>query len=171
MQMVKKIIFVLLIVWLGFLIFMPKTSLYNTLQAQLAKKDIKINEKSIEEGLFSLKLKDVTVYVKGIDLIHIDKIDLFTLLFYNSVTIDNIIVDDVLHTSVPEHIVRVKAVYSLIKPWYVKLDTNGSFGVAKGKIKLKKKKVHLDLLEVNKIDKIKSILKKNEKGWFYEKTF
>jgi hypothetical protein len=171
MQMVKRSLTVLLVLWLGFLVFMPKVDLYNTLQAQLAKQDIKLNEKRIKEGLFSLTLDDVTVYVKGIPLAHLDKVDFFTLMFYSKITIDNLSVDEVLHSTVPEHIQKATATYSLLHPWYAVLDANGSFGLGHGKFKFKKKRIRVDLTEVKKIEKIKSMLKKSEKGWFYEKTF
>ena len=171
MQVVKKIVFILLIVWLGFLVFMPKVSLYNTVQARLAKKDIRINEEHIDEGLFSLTLTGVNVYVKGINLVHIDKIDLFTLVFYTRIDIKNMVVDEVLHRKVPEHIATLKATHILIKPDTIMMETSGSFGVAKGEIQLRDKKAHLELIEVDKIEKIKSILQKDKKGWFYEKSF
>ena len=171
MQVVKKIIFVFFLVWLGFVAFMPKVSLYNTLQERLAKKDIKINEERIEEGVFSLTLTGVEVYVKGINLVHIDKIDLFTLLFYTRIEIKNMLVDEVLHRSVPEQITTLMATHTLMSPDGIGVEASGSFGVAKGEIKLKEKKAHLELIEVGKIEKIKKKKKKNKKGWFYEKHF
>jgi uncharacterized membrane protein len=80
MQMVKKSVLIFLMLWFAILLFMPKAELYYTIEKSLAKQDIKLNEKSIEEGPFSLTLKDVTVYVKGIALAKIEELDFFTLL-------------------------------------------------------------------------------------------
>jgi len=171
MQVVKKIVLILFTVWLGFLIFMPKVSLYNTLQERLAKKEIMLNEEHIDEGLFSLALTGVSLYVKGINVAHIEKIDIFTLLFYTRIEIENMVVDEVLHRRVPEHIEQIKATYMLVDPKVISVQSSGSFGVAKGEIKLKEKKVHLDLVKVGKIEKIQSILQKDKRGWYYEKNF
>ena len=90
MQMVKKSALIFLMLWFSILLFMPKAELYYTIEQSLAKQDIKLNEKSIEEGLFSLTLKDVTVYVKGIALANIEELDFFTLLFYSSLEVTNL---------------------------------------------------------------------------------
>ena len=68
MQMVKRSIIVFVITWIAIIILMPKQELYYKLEEELAKHEIILNEEEIDEGLFSLKLKQVTVYFKGIDV-------------------------------------------------------------------------------------------------------
>ncbi|MBA1421395.1 MAG: hypothetical protein FAF03_11315 [Epsilonproteobacteria bacterium] len=171
MQMVKKSIGILFAVWFTLLLFMPKEEMYYTVEKTLAAQDITLNEKSIEEGLFSLTIKDVTVYVKGIALIHIDEVDFFTLLVYNTLRIDNLVVDEVLHSKVPARTEEARFTYQVFAPLTVSLDANGSFGYAEGTIGLADKQVHVDFLKAKEIEMIKPFLKKGEKGWFYEKSF
>ena len=47
MQMVKNIFISLFFLWFAILIFMPKQKIYYTLEHELLKQDIKINEKGI----------------------------------------------------------------------------------------------------------------------------
>jgi len=171
MQMVKKIIGMLIASWLLLLIFMPKEEMYYSVEKILATRDITLNEKSIDEGLFSLTLKDVTIYVKGIALVNVKKIDFFTLLFYNTLKIDNILVDEVLQSRVPSKTKEVAFSYQIFNPLNISVDANGSFGHAIGSIDLSDKKVHIDFVKTKNIEVIKSLLKKGKKGWFYEKSF
>jgi predicted ribosome-associated RNA-binding protein Tma20 len=66
--MVKKILVSLLLVWGALILFMPKEEIYFSLERELAKQGVEINEAHIDEGLFTLKLEGVTVYVKGIEV-------------------------------------------------------------------------------------------------------
>ena len=171
MQMVKKSVLIFLMLWFAILLFMPKAELYYTIEKSLAKQDIKLNEKSIEEGLFSLTLKDVTVYVKGIALANIEELDFFTLLFYSSLEVNNLKVDEALHAKVPAATKEASFTHSVLTPFSVSIDANGSFGAIEGKVNIVNKDVRIDFVEVGDISMIQSLLTKDEKGWFYEKSF
>jgi len=171
MQMVKKSALILLAIWFSVIVFMPKTELYYTLEKTLAKQDIKLNEKSIDEGLFSLTLKDVTVYVKGIALANIEELDFFTVLFYSSVDVVNLQVDEALHAKVPALTKEASFTHSLLSPLTLSVDANGSFGTIEGDIKLLNKEVRIDFVKVGDMSMIQPYLTKDEKGWFYEKSF
>jgi len=171
MQMVKKSALIFLAIWFSVLLFMPKAELYYTLEKALAKKDIKLNEKSIDEGLFSLTVKDVTVYVKGIALANIDELDFFTILFYSSLDLENLQVDEALHTKVPAITKEAHFTSSALSPLSLSVDANGSFGAIAGSIDIMDKEVRIDFVEVGDISMIQAYLTKDEKGWFYEKSF
>jgi len=171
MQMVKKSAFIILAVWFSVLLFMPKAELYYTLEKTLAEQDIKLNEQSINEGLFSLSIKDVTVYVKGIALAHVEELDFFTLLFYSSLEVLNLQVDEALHAKVPATTKEAVFTHSLLSPLSVSVDANGSFGTVEGQANVLDKEVRIDFVEVGNIGMIQPYLKKDEKGWFYEKSF
>jgi hypothetical protein len=171
MQMVKKSALIFLAIWFSVLLFMPKVELYYTLEKALAEKDIKLNEKSIDEGLFSLTVKDVTVYVKGIALANIEELDFFTILFYSSLGIENLHIDEALHTKVPATTKEAHFTSSILSPLSLSVDANGSFGTIEGSIDIMDKEVHIDFVEVGDISMIQAYLTKDEKGWFYEKSF
>jgi hypothetical protein len=171
MQMVKRSASIVVAVWLAIILFMPKSELYYTLEKKLSEKDITLNEQRIDEGLFSLVVEDITVYVKGIPLASIDKMDFFTLLFYSSITIDRVELDEVLHTKAPKLTKELKATHMIFTPTSLSLDANGTFGTVEGDVDLLDKKVHIDFIETGDIDTIRSYLTKGETGWFYEKSF
>ena len=171
MQMVKKILIMIGLVWLALLVFMPKQELYYKLEEILEKQSIVINEKQKDEGLFSLTLHQVDVYVKGIKLATIEKVDFFTLLFYSSVTCEDVILDDSLKMMVPTQITTVKATHNILFPLNINLNAQGPFGNAEGSVDLSNRSVRLDFNESKGIEMLKPSLKQDEKGWYYETSF
>ena len=171
MQMVKKIFIALFITWFGLLLFMPKQEIYYKLEKELEKQEIEINEKSMEEGLFSLTLKQASVYVKGIPVATIEELRFFTLLFYTKVELETFLLDDSLKAMAPQQTDKATLTHSLISPLDASIYAEGSFGGIEGSIDLKERKLHLDFNETKEIEMIRSQLKKGEKGWYYETSF
>ena len=171
MQMVKKVSLIFVLVWIAFLMFMPKAEFYYALEEKLAEKDIRLNEGSIEEGIFTLTLRDVSLYAKGIELAKVKEIQLFTLLFYTSVTLDTLEVDEALHSRVPAKTTEAKVSHMLFMPTVLSVDANGTFGSVEGDVDLLESSVRLDFTQTQEMDMLKPLLKKDEKGWYYEGSF
>ena len=171
MQMVKKVSLIVFLVWLAVLVFMPKRAFYYSLEEALAQKDIRLNEAQINEGWFGLDVENVTLYVKGIEIAKIKEISFFTVLFYTSIQIEDVQVDEALHSKVPASIQEATLTHTLFMPLSVSVDANGSFGQVEGKVNLLEGTTHLDFTKATDIKTLKSFLKKNEKGWYYEGSF
>ena len=171
MQMVKKIFIILFITWFALLVFMPKQEIYYALEKELAKQEIEINEQSIKEGLFSLTLKQVSVYVKGIKVATIENLDFLTLLFYTKIELDSLLLDDSLKAMAPQQTDKALLSYTLFSPMSASIHAEGSFGMIEGNVDLKEQKLHIDFVETKEIEMIRSQLKKDEKGWSYETSF
>lgn len=173
MQMVKKIFIAIVLVWFVLILFMPKQEIYYKLEESLDQNDIRLNEESIDEGWFSLTLHKVDVYVKGIQLATIDEVNVFTLLFYTKVEIENLFLDESLKSKMPTKIEALYANHSIMMPWSVHLEVFGPATGATGSINLKENTLHLDLnnTSTKDIEMLQSVLQKNEKGWYYETSF
>ena len=171
MQMVKKIVIALAVIWFAVLIFMPKQELYYMVEKELAKKDIKINEKSIDEGLFSLTINEADVYAKGIKLASVEKLNFFTLLFYTKVEFENLVLDDSLKSMAPTQTDAATISHAVWNPLHVDIEAQGSFGELKGAVSLGDKTLRLDFNESKGIEMLKPKLKNDEKGWYYETSF
>lgn len=171
MQMVKKSVIVLVVVWLSILVLMPKQSLYYKLEETLDRYEIQLNEKTLHEGWFSVTLEDVTVYVKGIDVATIKELKLSTFLFYNRIVLESLHLDDTLKRMMPQETQKAVIAYSVLSPLDVSIEASGSFGAMEGLADLKERKVRLDFNESKNIEMLKSQLKQDEKGWFYETSF
>ena len=171
MQVVKNIFISLFIVWFAFLLFMPKQELYYAFENVLLEQGIEINEKEIDSGLFSLHVKDVSLYVKGIQVATVDELNFFTLLFYNSVQIEKVKVEESLNAFAPKSMDKTVLMQSLLSPFEVFVTSMGSFGLAEGVANLDKRSVRIDMIDAKDIKVFQSQLKKDEKGWYYETSF
>jgi len=173
MQMVKKIFISLFVLWFALLLFMPKKELFYTFEHTLLKKEgIVINEKSLNEGLFSLNLMDATIFYKGIKVATVDKINIFTLLFTTNIHIGTLELDDALKAFAPHKIDSADITHLFFAPYTLNITASGSFGKMNGLADLKAGKLRLDFLHTTKeINLIRSQLKKDKKGWYYETSF
>ena len=168
MQMVKKILLVIVVVLFSLVIFAPKRELYYLLENRLMKYDIIINNEDIEEGLFLLHINHPDIYVKGIELVNIDKIDILSLLFYNTIEVDGIATDRSLKKLMPAKVTTIKATYQIVDPLKVAISVAGDFGKADGYLYIKENKIRLDISEPKDISRLKHLLRKDDKGWYYE---
>jgi len=171
MQMVKRGLLLFLLLWAGVIVFMPKESLYFALEKRLAKEGIEINEAKIEEGLFGLTLRQPVIYVEGIKVARVQKIRMYTLLFYTSIKAENIEVEKGFHRYVPAKVEKVWFIHTLLHPLEISVTVKGSFGTITGMIDLKKHKIHLDVTHPEKLGILQREIKKNKKGWYYETSF
>lgn len=171
MQMVKKVCLMLFLVWFGTLVFMPKKELYYKLEEVLARQEIQIDGEKLKEGWFSLEVENLSVSIKGIKIATVEKVDFFTLLFSSKMHIQNILLDDSLKGKAPNRTENATLAHTVLSPLSVSLDAQCDFGGVEGKAKIKERSVRLDLIEAKNIDMIKSQLKQDEKGWYYEASF
>jgi hypothetical protein len=150
---------------------MPKKALYFKAEQMLEQKDVKINEESIEEGLFSLTLQKPKVFVKGIHIATLEKIDVFTVLFYTKIKLDSLVLDETLKSMAPTQIDLISAKHSVLAPMDVKLFSAGEFGDVEGKADIKTRTIRMDFNDTTQLKSLKSKLKQDEKGWYYETSF
>lgn len=171
MQVVKKTAITVLLIWFVLVLFMPKEEIYFKLEQELLKNDIQINEESKSEGIFSLSLKKVTVYIKGIPLATVEEIDFCTLLFYTSVQFENLMIDESLQSMTPTEIENLHITQSVLKPLNLSIKAEGSFGEGKGNIDLKNRTLRMNFNDNKALKMIQSQLRQGEKGWIYETSF
>jgi len=171
MQMVKKIATALLFIWFLLILFMPKEEIYFKIEQELVKHDIELNEESRSEGIFSLSLKNVTVYVKGIPLATVEEIDFFTLLFYTSIHFETLMIDESLKTIAPTEIENLLLYQTIWTASNLSVKAEGPFGEAIGSVDLNARILHMDFNDTKALGMLKSELKQGEKGWFYERSF
>ncbi len=171
MQMVKKIAMALLLLWFVLVLFMPKEEIYFKIEQELVKHNIELNEESRSEGIFSLSLKNVTVYIKGIPLATVEEIDFFTLLFYTSIHFETLMLDESLKAITPTEIENLLLSQTIWTPLHFTVKAEGPFGEARGSVDLNKRMLHMDFNDTKALGMLKSELKQGEKGWYYEKSF
>jgi len=171
MRLVKYALLFLLTLLVGLYIFMPKTHLYYKAEELLGQKSIVIGNEKIESDLRSFRLYHPVVYFQGTDLARIESVEIKPYLLMNSAKLTNIEPLGIAKELGEITIETLDLKHALLKPYYIKLDSNGSFGVAHGYIDLKNRFIHIDIIEPKKIQPLQRVLKKGEKGWYYESKF
>ena len=156
----KKTIFIIFGLILGFFIFMPKTNLIYFIQKELSKQNIYLNT-DISSHLFSITLNKSTLYYNGINTANIDDIEIYPFILYNKITINNI------KFNIGNYkIKKLKIIYNVFSPKKASVTANSNIGNIRGYIDIINKKIFLRFNKVQKAS-IKKLLKKDKKGYFY----
>jgi len=171
MRLVKNILLFIIALVVGLYIFMPKTHLYYKAEELLEQKSITIGNEKIESDLRSLRVLHPVIYYQGAELARIEAVEVKPYIFINSVKLTNLEPLGIAKELGDITVAQLHLKHSLLKPFTIKLDSNGSFGVAHGTIDLKNRLVHIDIVEPKNIEPLKRVLKKAKKGWYYESKF
>ena len=171
MRLVRNILIFLIALYVGIIIFMPKSELYYYGEKELKKQGIVIDNEIVESKLASLDIIHPVVYYQGVDVLRIAKLKITPLLFVNKVEAQGVELLNVAKQFLNIDIDKLKLNHIIFKPFRVKLWAVGSFGEADGFINLKKRVIHIDITKIKNINPIKRFLKKGAKGWYYESRF
>lgn len=171
MRVVRNIVLFIVALIVGVVLFMPKSQLYYYGEKQLKQYGVVIGNEKLDDKLLSLNILHPVVYLQGLGVVRASKVEVMPLLFINRVDADGIELINEAKKFLNVNITKLKLNQSILKPYRVKIDAQGSFGVANGYANLKSRVVHIDIIKPKDINSIKRYLKKGEKGWYYESKF
>jgi len=170
--MVKRIVggFFLLLILLW--ILSPKHELYYLLEKSLKKQNIIISNETIKDTWIGLKIENADIYNNGIKIANSTNLNFIFLFVYAKLDIDNVNVNEAFHMMAPKKIDTLTATYSLLKPFNIILDGEGSFGKLKGDVSLRNRTIEIKFPNPKELKTIKKFLKKDAtKGWYYETSY
>ena len=167
--MVKRIIggffLSLILLWL----FAPKQELYYLLEKNLKEKDIIISNETLKDTWYGLNISNADIYVKGIKSAHSAQLKLSIFFLYNTLSIDNLEINDDIPNMGGQGIETFNATYSIIDPTHITMKGFGSFGSLDGEFTIMKQHLKILFPMAKNIQSFKKYLKKDEKGvWKYE---
>ena len=171
MRLVRNVILFIVALYLGAILFMPKSQLYYFAEKQLKQYGIVIGNEELNDKLGSLEILHPVAYYQGVDVVRATSVQVMPLLFINKLEADNVELVNIAKKFVDIEITELKLNESILKPYRIKIDAKGNFGVANGYANLKSRVVHIDIVEPKDINSIKKYLKKGDKGWYYESRF
>jgi len=171
MRLVKGILIFIVALYLGLIFFMPKSELYYFLEKQLNKQGVVIDNELLNSKFTSLEIEHPIAYYQGVDVARVSKIKVTPLIFVNKVEADNIELLNIAKKFLNVSVDSLKLNHSILKPYRVKIDAIGSFGIANGYANLKSRVIHIDITKAKDINSIRRFLKKGAKGWYYESRF
>jgi len=171
MQVVKRTVGGLLLLILSLWIFAPKEEIYYLLEKRLSQSDIVISNEQIKDTLFGLEILDADIYLKGIKVAKIGSMKLNIFFLYNNLEISSVITDKGIANFAPKSINRLDATFSVLKPYKIAIEGNGSFGEVTGGLYWTQRKLLLRFSNIKDIQPFKKFLKKDKKGLYYEKKY
>lgn len=157
------------------LFFIPKVSLYYYAEKELAKHKVLISKETSVDTGFTLKLNNASVYYDLIQSAHIDKADLKVFLFYNTFSLENIKLSDILTSIVPIEIKSIHIKHFIFNPLYITGTSSGQFGKATMSFNILNKNLKL-LLEPSEImqkkyrSTLRKLTKQEDGSYVYEKA-
>ena len=171
MRLVRNLILFIVALYIGAILFMPKSQLYYFGEKQLKQYGVVIGNEELNSRLGSLEILHPVAYYQGVDIARATNVKVVPLLFINKLEADNVELLNVAKKFVDIEITKLKLNESILKPYRVKIDATGNFGIANGYADLKSRVVHIDIVDPKDINSIKKYLKKGDKGWYYESKF
>ncbi len=175
MQMVKKIIGSSFIFLFFLLILAPKEEIYYKIEQELEKNGIVISGENFNDNLYGFSITNAYIYFKDIKIAKVKSLDFKILFLYNRLFIEEITTDraigEMAGNMIPKEINSIDATFSIMKPYKIAIDANGSFGEIVGGIYLNMNKIFLRIIKPKDINSFKNFLKRDTKGLYYEKFF
>jgi len=171
MQMVKKLLLSIMVLWASIIIFAPKRELYYLLENRLQKVGVVLNGELINTTFSGFKVQKAQLYFQGIKVGEIGEIDFWTIILFSQVDLKNFVPSPGMKKLFDIRLKQAKAKHRLWHPLIVKVEAEGSFGLVDGQIDLAKRNVRIQWLKVGDIHLLKPYLKKDKKGWYYEKSY
>ena len=129
----------------------PKENLYFYLEKQLEKHHIVLSDEKLEEKAFGLNIKDTSIYYNKTSIAKINTINISSLVFNNTITIDKINVDDSFKAFIPTKFENININYSLVDPLNINIKGDTKLGLVNGTFNLLEQKLTLILNNSNKI--------------------
>ncbi len=169
-----KYISLTILFFIFLIIFSPKERIFNVALNKLYNNKIVLKTYEYDDSLFSMNIKNAILVYDGIEIAQIQTINIFTLIYANTMLIDSIKLDDSLNHILPSKINIATLKYSVFNPLSITININTSLYKANGYFDFYKKKLYLDVSVSshfkNTYPKILKKMKynKNTKGYTYE---
>ncbi|WP_187647803.1 hypothetical protein [Nitrosophilus labii] len=166
----RKALLSILFFYLFFILTFPKEQIWFAMENLAKEKGLFFNGEKIEKAPLTLKVENCEILNKGFDIGKLKNATFFISFFYNSVDLSGFVfkIDKTISLN------SAKAAYSVLIPFKVVLKAKMSICDIEGEIDLKKRYITLylnNIKDFNKVNKIFKNIKKNEKGYLFEKRF
>ena len=174
MKRLIKVIGYLVFTFIATIALLPKVDLYYKIERILKKEHIILSDEIPVDKMFSLNLKNITLYYNDIAIGNISNFNLLPFIFYNSLTIEDVKLDEALKVFFPEKINKIVVTYLMTDPINLHLTSKGKFGEVKGVFNLKTKRIHIVLIPTKYMKKnyanTLKLMKSKNGQYIYDKT-
>jgi hypothetical protein len=151
-------------------VFSPKRELYYLLEEKLKDNSIVVYEESIDDGFFSLSVKDAKLSYSGLDVATIGELNISSFLFYSIVTIYDVSLSDIVKPFAPIKTLNIKISHNIFSFNSLSLTAQLDDILKEVKIRMIDNKIRVEMSDINGTKYLAPFMKKGEKGWYYEKN-
>ncbi len=124
------------------IVLLPKENIYYFVEKQLSPYKVIISNENTQDKLLSFIISDGNIYYDNIKFGTIGTLKLDTLLIYNVLNINNIIIDDAFKNFLPKKIENIQINYNIFKdPVNIHISSNGDMGEVNGMVSLMDRKI------------------------------
>lgn len=167
--MVKKIVIIAVVFFLSFIILAPKERLIFLAEEKFAQNDIILSNEVTKAKLMGVEIANGEISIKGISVGKIDTIDIFSMLFYSSVDVENIKLDEASKGMIPISEFNLSLSHSLFSPKSLHLVLqHGANEVDADITFMDEGQLRIEVDDINGSEWLKPMMKKDENGWYYE---
>jgi hypothetical protein len=161
---------------LALIFFAPKLGMYYFLENELKSYDVIVSGETLKDEGTRLSIENAQVFVKSIESATIKECDITLLLFYNAINAREITLSQSAKSFLPLKVEALKVLYTVFDPLHLTIDVSGDFGIAKAKISLIERTLHVDLQASEIMNKefknsLREFKKSEDGGFTYDKTF
>jgi hypothetical protein len=156
--------------------FMPKKSFYYFAEQRLHKLHVVVDKEMVVEKLFGLEIEHADLYISGVQAAKVMQTSLKPYIVLNTIALRGVRISGVAKSFLPTRIEHATFTYALWQPMEVKIAADGEFGVLRGVVKLKERKLLLHLMPTKRFKReygslLRRMKKQKEGGYLYEQRF
>ncbi len=158
------------------LFFTPKENLYYYAEEQLKPLGVVIGyEEAIDHG-FSLEIQHAKLYIQKIKSANISTTHIALYGLYNSVSIENIVLDKTFEQFFPPLIEQIDIYQNVFSPMHIKAEARGDFGEANATVNLLERSAAVTLRPSKMMlsrykNTLRQLKRSKEGGYHYEYKF
>ena len=127
MRLVRNIILFIVALYIGAVIFMPKSQLYYFAEKQLKNRGIVIGNEKLTEKIAFLNVQHPVVYFQGVDVARAANIKITPLLLVNRLEANSVELLNIAKKFIDININTLTAKQSIFNLYRIKIDATGSF--------------------------------------------
>jgi hypothetical protein len=157
--------------WFAFVLFFPGKEAYMTLERMANERHIVLNERELKERVGGFAVNDIDLYFDGMSLGNVKRLQCRIWYLYNSCSAEGVRMERAFASVIPEHFSKIRVEYHILRPTKIRIKASGDVGYLKGYADLTDRKVRLYIDTPSHAGKWRRLLKKDEKGWYYETSY
>lgn len=124
---------------------MPKKSLYYFVEEQIKPQKVIFANEKIDENIFGLSISDIEIFYDNIEFGKIKNIDTNFYIFYNSITLSDLIVENSFAIFLPKYVMNMEFKYTITNPTKIIFFGVSDIGEINGDIDFIEQVVSLDI--------------------------